>query len=169
MDDIARHVGMSRPALYLTFPGKEAIFRDVVDRGLNEMLREIEAGLPAMKLLEAQLRHVFELWSVRPFEMVMRSPAANELMTNSYDFAKDVFERGAQRLAGILANLIRAAVTEPGALQPSPDVRARIMIAAVHGFKSAARDTQDMRALVHDMVRMIVAGLPVEPERKRRR
>jgi hypothetical protein len=43
------------------------------------------------------------------------------------------------------------------------------MIAAVHGFKSAARDAQDMRALVHDMVRMIVAGLPVEPERKRRR
>lgn len=166
MDDIARHVGMSRPALYLTFPGKEAIFRDVVDKGLNEMLREIEAGLPALKSLEAQLRHVFELWSVRTFETIMRAPAANELMTSSYDCAKDVFERGAQRLAGILAQIIRDAVAEPGVLQPSAEVRARIMIAAVHGFKSAARDPQDMRALVHDMVRMVVAGLPVELERK---
>jgi AcrR family transcriptional regulator len=166
MDDIARRVDMSRPALYLTFPGKEAIFRDVVDMGFDEMLRGIEAGLPSLSSLSAQLRHVFELWSVRPFEMVMRAPAANELMTNSYDFAKDVFDRGAQRLAGILANLIRAAVAKPGALQPSAEVRARIMIAAVHGFKSVAQDTEDMRALVHDMVRMIVAALPVQPERR---
>jgi len=167
MDDIARRVDMSRPALYLKFPGKEAIFRDVVDMGYDEMLRDIEAGLPALNSLAAQLRHVFELWSVRPFEMIMRAPAADELMTNSYDFAKDVFERGALRLAGILANLIRAAVAKPGALQPSAEVRARIMIAAVHGFKSVARDVQDMRALVHDLVRMMVAGLPAEPVGKR--
>ncbi len=164
MDDIARHVGMSRPALYLTFPGKEAIFRDVVEMGLDELLRDIEAGLPAHGSLTAQLKHVFELWSVRCFEMVARSPAASELMTSSFGFASDVFERGAQRLARILTDVIRAAVAEPDALQPSAEVRARIMIAAAHGFKSVARNTQDMRALVHDLTRMTVAGLPVNAE-----
>jgi hypothetical protein len=64
----------------------------------------------------------------------------------------------------IVTNVIRAAVAEPNALQPSAEVRARIMIAAAHGFKSEARDTQDMRALVHDLVRMTVAGLPVDAE-----
>jgi len=161
MDDIARHVGMSRPALYLTFPGKEAIFRDVVEAGLDEMLRNIEAGLGDQSSLSARLRHVFEIWSVQPFDTVARSPAASELMANSYDFATDVFERGTQRLTRILADVIRAAIAEPDALQPSAEVRARIMIAAAHGFKSVARDTQEMRALVHDLVCMTVAGLPV--------
>jgi len=161
MEDIARHAGMSRPALYLTFPNKEAILRAVLAVGYDEILRGIEAGLPAHASLSAQLRHAFELWSVRPFDTVARSPAAGELMTDSYDFAGDVLEHGAQRLATLLAGVIRAAVAEPGALQPSAEARARVMIAASHGFKSTARDTQDMRTLVHDLVDMTVAGLPI--------
>lgn len=164
MDDIAREVGVSRPALYLVFSSKEAVFRDVVEAGLDEILRDIEAGLRAQSSLAARLRHVFEVSSVRSFEIVSRSPAASELMESSFDFASDVFERYSRRRVDIVTNVIRAAVAEPNALQPSAEVRARIMIAAAHGFKSEARDTQDMRALVHDLVRMTVAGLPVDAE-----
>ncbi len=164
MDDIARQVGMSRPALYLSFPGKEAVFRDVVEMGLGELLRDIEAGLSPQSSLSAKLRHVFELWSVRTLDMVARSPAARELMTSSYDFANDVFERNAQRLVSILVEVIRAAVADPDGLEPSAESRARIMIAAAHGFKSVARDAQHMRALVDDLVGMTVAGLPAHAE-----
>jgi AcrR family transcriptional regulator len=166
MDDIAQHVGMSRPALYLSFPGKEAIFRAVVEMAYNGLLRDIEAGLLAQGSLSAQLTHVFELWSVRSFDMVARSPAAGELMTSSFDSVKEIFEGARQRLASILTGLIHAAVPDPKALEPSAEVRARIMIAAAHGFKSAARDTQHMRALVHDLVNMTVAGLPVHAKAK---
>lgn len=165
MGDIAGHAGMSRPALYLSFPNKEAILRAVLAKGYDEILRNIEGGLPAHASLSAQLGHVFELWSVRPFDTVMLSPAADELMTDSYDFVGDVIERSAQRLAVLLASVIRAAVAEPGALQPSAEARARVMIAATHGFKSTARDTQDMRTLVHDLVAMTVAGLPIRATR----
>lgn len=98
---------------------------------------------------------------MRPFDTVARSPAAGELMTDSYDFPGDVLERGAQRMTTLLAGVIRAAVAEADALRPSAEARARVMIAAAHGFKSAARDTEDMRALVHDLVDMTVAGLPI--------
>jgi AcrR family transcriptional regulator len=159
MDDIAREVGISRPALYLSFSGKEDLLRAVVEVGQDDMLREIQAGLSAHASLEAQLLHVFEVWSVRPFEMVARSPAASELMGGSFDFAKDVFERGAERLAKVIADTIRAAVGKPRAQQSAPEVVARIMIAAAHGFKSAARDAQDLRDLVRDLVRLVVAGV----------
>jgi AcrR family transcriptional regulator len=174
MDDIAREVGMSRPALYLRFPGKEAILRAVVTTGHDGMFREIAAGLPAQSTFSAKLRLVFEHWSVRPFDIVARSPAAGELMNSSFSFAKDVFEQAAQRLAGILAEVMRAAVAEPDALQPSVDARARVMMAAAHGFKTTARDTQDMRSFIDDLVDMTVAGLPVDapatrlPRRARR-
>lgn len=167
MDDIAREVGKSRPALYLSFPSKEALLIGVVEMGFDETFRAIEAGLPGQGSLSAKLRYVFELWSVRPFELVARSPAASELMNGDYTVANEVFARGAKRLAAILSELIRAAVADPDALQPSAEVRARIMIAAAHGYKNVARDTQELRAFVHDLVGMTVAGLPVDEEATR--
>jgi AcrR family transcriptional regulator len=160
MDDIARRVGLSRPTLYLTFPNKDAIFRAVVEAGFERLLGEIETGLPSDGSLTEQLLHVFEIWSVQPFELVASSPAADELMTDSFGFASDIFDRSADRLADLLARLLRAAVTEPDALDPSARARAQVLIAAARGFKSMARDTEDMRQLIRDLVGMTVAGLP---------
>lgn len=161
MDDIAREVGISRPLLYLSFAGKEELLRAVIQVGLDDMLREIRAGMAAHDSLAAQLRHVFEIWSVRPFEVVARAPAASELVSGSYDFASDVFDKGAAQLANVVAEAIRVSVARPEALEPSADGVARIMIAAARGFKSVAKDAQEFRGLVSDLVRMVVAGLPI--------
>jgi len=51
--------------------------------------------------------------------------------------------------------------------QPTAEARARVLIAAAHGFKSVAKDANDMRAmraLFDDLVRMVVAGLPITAE-----
>lgn len=161
MDDIARGVGVSRPALYLVFPNKEAVFRDIVQVGLDDLIEKIERGLPDQPSLAAQLAHVFQVSSISSFELVARAPAANELMNASFDFVRDLFDRYEQRLAEILIRLIRAAVPKPDALRPPAQARARVMIAAAHGFKSAAKDLQDMQALISDLIQMTVAGLPV--------
>jgi AcrR family transcriptional regulator len=172
MDDIARGVGISRPALYLVFPNKEAVFRDLVQAGLDDLVEKIEAGLPERPSLAEQLSHVFEVSSVGSFALVARAPAAGELLTASFDFAKDLFERHERRLAAIIARQISAAVSRPEALEPSAQAVARVMIAAAHGFKSMAKDVRDLKALVDDLVRMTVAGLPLEvrgPRPARRR
>lgn len=161
MDDIARGVGISRPALYLVFANKEAVFRDLVETGLDDLVCKIESGLPGKRTLAAQLLHVFEVTTISSFELVARAPAAEELMTASFDFVKDVFDRYEQRLAGIVSRLIEAAVLDPERLLPSAQARARIMIAATHGFKAKAKDIQDMRTLVSNLVEMTVAGLPI--------
>ena len=44
MDDIARGAGMSRPALYLHFKNKEAIFRSLVESYYAEAAREVAAA-----------------------------------------------------------------------------------------------------------------------------
>jgi AcrR family transcriptional regulator len=163
MGDVAKAVGVSRPALYLSFPSKEALCHDAVELALGELLQEIEAGLATRDSLEAKLSHVFEIWSVRTYELVTQSPDAHEMMNASYDFMADVFERANARLTRLLAGVIRAAVDEPDALQPSPEARARILIASAHGFKTAARGVPDLRALVHDLISVTVAGLPVAP------
>ena len=161
MDDIAALVGLSRPTLYLTFPNKEAVFRAVVEAGHERILGEIEAGLTDKQSVAEQLHHVFEVWSVRPFEMVATSPAADELMTDSFAFAGDLFDLSSRRLDALLTRLLRAAVTEPDELDPSAQARARVLIAAAHGFKSKAADPDDMRQLIHDLIGMTLSGLPL--------
>jgi AcrR family transcriptional regulator len=160
MDDIARGAAMSRPALYLVFPNKEAVFREVVKVGLDQLLETIERGLPARRSLAEQLAHVFEVSSVGSFELVGRAPAAAELLHASFDFVGDMFEQYDRRLAEILERLLRAAVREPDALRPPAAARARVMIAAARGFKSVAKDAGEMKLMVHDLVQMTVAGLP---------
>lgn len=161
MDDIARSVGISRPALYLVFPNKEAVFHDLVEVGLDDLIKKIKAGLSSQATLADQLSHVFQVSSVDSFELVARAPAAEELMNASFDFVRDLFEQYEQRRVEILSGLISAAVDSSKRLLPSAQARARIMIAAAHGFKSMAKNLQDLQALVSDLVQMTVAGLPV--------
>lgn len=169
MDDIARGAGMSRPALYLVYPNKEAVFRDVVRSGLRAILREIERGLEGRHDLGGQLRHVLEVSLVAPFESVARAPAAGELLHASFDFVADVFEEFDQRLAKIVARLLRAAAREPGALRPSAEARARVLIAAARGFKLVAKEAADLRRLARDLVAMTVAAVPGPAATKRPR
>jgi AcrR family transcriptional regulator len=160
MDDIARGAGMSRPALYLVFPNKEAVFREVVRVGLDQLLDDIERGLPGRPTLADQLMHVFRVSSVGSFELVGRAPAAAELLHASFDFVGDLFEQYDRRLAEILARLLRAAARDPDALQPSAEKRAWVLIAAARGFKSLAKDAGGLRMMVGDLVQMTVAGIP---------
>jgi AcrR family transcriptional regulator len=168
MEDIARGAGMSRPALYLVFPNKEAVFREVVRAGLDQLLDDIERGLPGQRTLAEQLTHVFHVTSVASYELVARAPAAAELLQASFDFVGDLFQDYDRRLAEILARLIRAAARDPDALQPSAAARARVLIAAARGFKALARDADDLRRLVGDLVQMTVTGLPAAGRAPRR-
>jgi AcrR family transcriptional regulator len=161
MSDLARGAGMSRPALYLIFPNKEAVFRDLVQSGLDDLLARVESGLPDHRSLADQLAYVFQVSSVDSFELVARAPAAAELMSASFDFVQDLFDAYDRRRLEILSRLIAAAVTDAHALEPSARARARVMIAATHGFKAEAKSAAAMRALVDDLVRMTVAGLPL--------
>jgi hypothetical protein len=131
-----------------------------VEDGFGRIFSEIEAGLPARRSLTEQLLHVFEIWSVHPFELVVNSPEAEELMSDSFGFASDVFDRSSDRLATLLTRLLRAVATEPDDLDPSAQARAQVLIAAAHGFKSMAHDTNDMRQLIRHLVAMTVAGFP---------
>src|SRR6187549_1946877 len=98
MADIARGAGVSRPTLYVRYPNKQAAFRGVVVRGTAELLREVEAVLEGGQSLPEKLQGVFEIWTVRPFALAARSPAAEELMAAQFDFVNDVFESARERL-----------------------------------------------------------------------
>ena len=167
MEDIAQGAGLSRPALYLVFPNKEAVFREVVRVGLDEIEERIEQGLTDLPGPAERLRHVLDVSLVASFELVARSPAAAELLHASFDFVGELFERHDQHVTEVLARILRDAVDEPDSLDPPAERRARVLRVAAQGCKAAAHDVGELRRLLDDLVAMVLAGLP--PRRGRAR
>src|SRR6266404_8097130 len=62
MGDIAERCEISRPALYLLFPDKEAIFTAVVERMDQDKLASIRAEVAHLKDLRGKLLHACLSW-----------------------------------------------------------------------------------------------------------
>lgn len=149
MEDIARQVGVSRPTLYLSFPNKQAVFRAVVGAGQDRLLDEVRTILSGPGTLQDRLVAAFEAWSVQPYAQLAHSPAADELSSDGFTFAEDVFARGHDALVALLADAIDADGPTP---EPSAPARARLLAGAARGFKEIARDADDLRGLLADQI-----------------
>src|ERR1700722_16845538 len=76
MGDIAKRCEISRPALYLLFPDKEAIFSAVVEQMDREKLTSIRAELERLKGLHAKLLHACVSWGSHEIDLAAVHPAA---------------------------------------------------------------------------------------------
>src|ERR1700687_1320073 len=67
LDDIAADVGISGPAMYRHFNGKQDVLAQVIDRGLDEIRTALGAGdrsavIDAMAAVAATRREIGVLW-----------------------------------------------------------------------------------------------------------
>jgi AcrR family transcriptional regulator len=159
MGDLAESAQMSRPALYLVFPSKEQIFTEVVSRSIIETLDEIRQGIPQLKTVEEKLAFAFEVWCVRPFELMQVSPDARDLLESSYEFAAEVTTKAATDFEALVAEVLKPLVWKQTRLKLSPLQIARILRTSAHGFKSAAKNSADLRQLISDMCTIILISI----------
>lgn len=106
MDDIARAVDVSRPALYLLFRNKADIFRAVGQLFLdqsraNACLALREEGLLGARLMEALDRALFQL-----FNIIEDSPHGDELFDMKNHIAADIVAEWRQCLVDAFAHTI---------------------------------------------------------------
>ena len=162
MADLAKAAQMSRPALYLVFPSKEDVFMAVVARALAEMLKEIRGGIPQFKTAGQKLAFAFEVWAVRPFEMVLASPDASDLFESSYELANDTWIRANADFEAIVAEVFKPLVREQSRVKLSAARIAEILCGATHGFKKKAGNGAELRRMLNDHQTLVLAGLGEE-------
>ena len=156
MADLASAAGLSRPALYLIYPGKAEVFEAVVDWFVERTLTEIQDTLDATWPLERQLRHVAELAVAQGYDILKSNPDAADLM--SPERHGPALQASFERLQELLAELLRAPVAR-ARLGMTPDDLAHMLMAAMKGFKIAAKDGEDLRRLIATQIRVTVAAL----------
>lgn len=159
MGDLAEAAQISRPALYTIFPSKERIFVELVSRSTAENLDAIREGLPRFKTTEEKLAFAFEVWCVRPFELIRGSPDAADLLESTLEFAAEVASRADADFESLLAELLEPLARKQAALQLTPRQIARILRASAKGFKGAAKDPADLRQLIREMHTILLASM----------
>jgi AcrR family transcriptional regulator len=152
MGDIARAAGMSRPALYLVFCGKEEVFEAVVEQWIEDSLARIAAGLADRATLGEKLRFACEVWCVEGLELALANPEVRDMsglpaVRKSYD-----------RFAACLTDILGEAADRSGLGVVAGDL-ARVIVAAMQGFKQSVRSGEEMRRLIAVQVLAIERAL----------
>ena len=156
MGDLATAAGLSRPALYLIYPGKAEVFQAVVEWMSENMLEAIETSRKEDWPLERKLQHALELSIAKGYDEVRIHPDAADLL--SLDKEVPAVEETYARLQAFFAGLLGGAVQESGLKVTSAEL-ARALLGAMRGFKLVAKDGKDLRRLIATQVAITVAAL----------
>ncbi len=108
MDDIARGAGMSRPALYLHFKNKEAIFCALVENYYDTACKDITAALAQGTTLLEKLDRAFATHGGETMEAMMSSAHGMELFEASMSVAGDMIDQGEAQLQALYAGWLAA-------------------------------------------------------------
>jgi len=164
MGQIAEEAGLTRQALYHHYPGKEALFRAVVEQ-LHELayeaeaaagLEQEEAGGGLADILAAQIGARFRYL----LECVEESPQADELLSEHQLQTRDLYQSFIEHNADLRAETIDRVCAKQGlALQHGMTSRelARCIQIAIRGFNDLRLNASVLRELDR-MVRLLVAG-----------
>ncbi|WP_338661976.1 helix-turn-helix domain-containing protein [Pararoseomonas sp. SCSIO 73927] len=154
MGDIAARAGMSRPALYLLFPDKQAAFDRVIGRMDRLKLEEIAAALPALDGLEERLLHACLSWGLHGAELAAAHPDAADLFDLRFASVRQVYANFQDLIAGLIA----PALAEAG-LDATADEMARAFVYGMRGLLATAADPADLRRLLTVQVKVLARAL----------
>lgn len=162
MQDIAREAGISRASLYLSFCGKDEVFRSLSARLHEEVMDRVEAEFaaqaPALERIERALA-AFTLGLTAP---ITGSPHGQELFDANMALAADITAAAkAKLLAGVERVLAEACEAGEIALAgASPGELASMIVSAADGFKHAGEPVAtDPGAPLALFMRLLAAAL----------
>ncbi len=143
MGDIAGKAGVSRPALYLLFPDKDASFVRVIAPMDDRTQREIGdalAGLPTLgdKLLRAGLD-----WGLHGVALTAAHPDAADLFDLRFPAVRQVYANVEARVA----ELIAGPVADSGIAATATEL-AHMLVYGMRGLREGAADLDQRRRLI---------------------
>lgn len=145
MADIAAAAGMSRPALYLVFPNKAAVFHALAEMLLADAMTGAEAAWPEDMAPAEGLAAAILARDLPIHQLLAATPHADEILAETRNLAGDLHEATAARFAVLVTGRLVAAG------HPEPEAGARLVANAADGLRHARLD---QATYVADVVRL---------------
>jgi AcrR family transcriptional regulator len=136
MEDIAREAGMSRPALYLVFANKGAIFSALAQVMAVHACEGATAAWPANAQFQDGLAAAGSALYLDAWRLIKGSPHGSELLNDNSAVVGEI-------TANVEANIISLISTRLA--DAGQDVTlARVIAAGLHGIKDKARSEEEL-------------------------
>jgi AcrR family transcriptional regulator len=160
MDDIARGAGMSRPALYLHYRNKEAIFSGLVEGHYGLALDTVADALASKGSLSERLHAAFDAQGGPAMKAMMDSPHGLELFEAGMSAAADAIAVGEKSLQDVYGRwLMEEAKAGRVSLPGEVDEIARVYCSAMKGIKHTSQDYASYASGVAQLAALFGAAL----------
>ena len=148
MGDIAKAAGISRPSLYLLFPGKEQVFTAATLFLAKQRLEDIKAAVSSSEGVEKKLTLGCEMLLVNVYELQKTAPDARDMDDLAFPVVREIY--------AMFVDFFSKILVEGGVIGPAPAVEiARVMLYGARGLRNVAQSTDEFR----DMIRLHTALL----------
>jgi AcrR family transcriptional regulator len=160
MDDIARGAGMSRPALYLHYRNKEAIFSGLVEGHYGLALDTVADALASEGSLSERLHAAFDAQGGPAMKAMMDSPHGLELFEAGKSAAAEAIAVGEKSLQDVYGQwLMEEAKSGRVSLPGEVDEIARVYCSAMKGIKHTSQDYASYASGVAQLAALFGAAL----------
>ena len=154
MADVAKAAGMSRPALYLLYPGKEQLYSAVIHLGNKEAFQDICNNTKATDTLEQKLGVALERWVAQSWDLERANPDAGGFFDYTFTAVQEIYAKFQTYLASLLEDAVD---TSP--LEVMPEELAQTLLYSLWGPKAIAKDGAELRRMISLQVSLVVAAL----------
>ena len=163
MNDIARAAGMSRPALYLMFANKEALFRELAAHRQAQALAAASNTLAMQTPFRARFAEAIQVYEQILYEPIAPSPHSAEFLDLKTGVSTDVIQQGHTKLVTSLTKALEAAEHQGEVSCREIDQTARsfveLLLSALNGVKGKATSVRAFRKQSKALVRVFLEAI----------
>ena len=145
MNDIAKAAGMSRPALYLMFANKEALFRELAIHRQTEALTAASAVLEAAGPIKTQLADALQVYEQILYEPIAASPHSAEFLDLKSSISADEIQQGHAELVSCLVRAEATGEVSFASLGQTAKGFVELLLNALYGIKGKATSVRAFR------------------------
>jgi AcrR family transcriptional regulator len=163
MDDIAQKADISRAALYLLFPNKEAIFRTLSQQLHSAAIDRASAALQSDGPLADRLIAAFEGKMLEFLKLVHSSPHGAEIADLNHGIGADIAQATENQFKEVLATTLqheasRGKITFER-IEANAEQCAEVLLLATRGLKSAPSGIEAYRERLARLVRVFSVAI----------
>ena len=168
IDQLAAEAGVAKPTVYAYFKDKDAVFEAVVVAVCEDLIARAEAASRGRGSIEERLSAMLAAKFTRYWELVQRSPHAQELLDSQSRLGAETIARADKAFVRLLATAIgESKEVDPARAGLTALGLAQLLIRAASGAAYDATTVAAHRKHLGELVRLLMFGLQQGSPRSR--